>query len=265
MVVSDSVNTEKEAVLKRLLEDLQFRIFKCDANQKKPSEIGWQDKASNDYNEVKSWFLSDYYNYGILCGLDHQGKYLTVIDVDDKNGKQGLETCKSITNHIHTSLLDTFTVRTPSGGLHYYFSTNNAYRNSTNVQTGIDIRGIGGYEGAFIERIDDRRFFILDVLPNLKFNKPYFDPIEKDLGNGRLEELMYMLTNRDISKRNFERIPMTEAKRGTVMNNLDSLDSWIFSLIITGEIDLQKVSKNNLKIVRFLETQSFDLSIRFIT
>ena len=37
------------------------------------------------------------------------------------------------------------------------------------------------YEGAFVEREDERRSFILDMVPNHRCNKPYFDAIEADL------------------------------------------------------------------------------------
>ena len=90
------------------------------------------------------------------------------------------------------------------------------------------------YEGAFVEREDERRFFILDMVPNHRCNKPYFDAIEADLEAGRFEELMHILKNRDISQRNFEKIPVTAAKKGTVINNLDPLDAWICSKAMEG-------------------------------
>ena len=45
---------------------------------------------------------------------------------------------------------------------------------------------------------------------------------------------MHILKNRDISQRNFEKIPVTAAKKGTVINNLDPLDAWICSKAMEG-------------------------------
>ena len=98
------------------------------------------------------------------------------------------------------------------------------------------------YEGAFVEREDERRFLILDMVPNHRWNKPYFDRIEADLDAGGFEELMFILANRDISQRNFEKIPVTDAKRGTVINNLDPLDSWICSKAMEGGFRLTGLS-----------------------
>lgn len=52
------------------------------------------------------------------------------------------------------------------------------------------------------------------------------------MNDGGYEELMYILMNRDISGRNFEKIPITEAKRGTVLNNLDEFSLWIIDLVM---------------------------------
>lgn len=53
---------------------------------------------------------------------------------------------------------------------------------------------------------------------------------------------MFILANRDISQRNFEKIPVTDAKRGTVINNLDPLDSWICSKAMEGGFRLTGLS-----------------------
>jgi len=81
------------------------------------------------------------------------------------------------------------------------------------------------------------------MVPNHRWNKPYFDKIEADLNAGGFEELMYILVSRDISQRNFEKIPLTDAKKGTVINNLDSLDGWICSKVVEGGFDFAKINK----------------------
>jgi hypothetical protein len=89
---------------------------------------------------------------GIAVATGHElpgGGFLFVVDVDPRNdGDCSIEQLES----EHGSLPETWTVRTPSGGWHYYFRTPEPYRNSTGdpekgtgVAPGIDTRGRGGY------------------------------------------------------------------------------------------------------------------------
>ncbi|UNO40859.1 bifunctional DNA primase/polymerase [Streptomyces sp. MST-110588] len=87
--------------------------------------------------------------YGIACGLPPY--HLIGIDLDTKNGADGLTALRLITQEHGFALPPTVTVRTPSGGRHLWLSgpasppappvPNSAGR----LAPGIDIRGAGGY------------------------------------------------------------------------------------------------------------------------
>jgi len=72
---------------------------------------------------------------GIDCGKSN----LFVIDVDVKNGKNGINNYMS----LGISDIGAWHSRTPSMGLHFVFSGSG--KTSTNERTGIDTRGTGGY------------------------------------------------------------------------------------------------------------------------
>lgn len=77
---------------------------------------------------------------------------LVVVDIDFKNG--GTDICEGI---------ETPTVRTPSGGLHYYFLYEEGVRNAAGIVKGVDIRAEGGYVVAPPSKIydlDDKNNFI---------------------------------------------------------------------------------------------------------
>ena len=138
-------NQQEKELLKKILEELHFSIFPCELNQKKPAGVGWQERASSDPLQVEKWFDLRKFNYGILCGTEHQGKYLTVVDVDNKKGKRGTESWATLTRDIESDRLKTFSVKTPSGGFHYFFYTKEQIGNRTDILEGIDTRGKGGY------------------------------------------------------------------------------------------------------------------------
>ena len=93
-------------------------------------------------------------------------------------------------------------------------------------------------EGAYVERTDERRFLVLKVSNKYKNNNPYFEGLQKSLDENGYQDLLYILANRDISKRRFEHIPLTEAKRETVFNSLGSLEQWIITKVSDGYIDI---------------------------
>ncbi|WP_328762570.1 bifunctional DNA primase/polymerase [Streptomyces sp. NBC_00272] len=84
--------------------------------------------------------------YGIACGVPQ--RWVVGVDLDRKNGVDGVAALNALTVRHSFTLTPTITVLTPSGGLHMYYATpagtlvpNSASR----VAPGIDIRGAGGY------------------------------------------------------------------------------------------------------------------------
>jgi hypothetical protein len=124
------------------------RVFPLLEGTKLPAIDGWPDQASSDPERVKR-FWSDpvsgeaqHWNIGVATG-----RGLVVIDIDDKDGKDGSASLAYLED-LHGELPPTLTVRTPSGGRHLYFRLPPgvwAGTNSGKLGQGIDVRAEGGY------------------------------------------------------------------------------------------------------------------------
>lgn len=77
-------------------------------------------------------------NHGVNCGRYKEDKYLVVIDVDVRGEVSGFDSLELF------DLPTTLTVRTPSGGAHYYYYSDLPTRNFTSLLPGVDTRGVGG-------------------------------------------------------------------------------------------------------------------------
>ena len=98
----------------------------------------WRRQSVNDPEKIRAAASHPKYkncNWGLDCGKSD----LYIIDVDVKNGVDGRENLKKL--NISTN---TYTVTTPSGGLHLYYRGKGRNSVST-LAPGIDTRGEGGY------------------------------------------------------------------------------------------------------------------------
>jgi len=94
------------------------------------------NEATQDINQIKKWWTEhSTAMIGVNCGLSN----IFVLDVDTKNGRNGIDTFMKL-NIDDTGALHSMT---PSGGLHIIFSGKG--KTTTNPITGLDTRGIGGY------------------------------------------------------------------------------------------------------------------------
>ncbi len=159
------------------IDELKFTKILLGKNSKNPL-CSW--------NKKENWILDDIdlnnYNYGILCGKVNN---IIVIDLDlEKKDNRlvysGFEKIKEYINEF--GAFDTFTVKTPSGGIHYYFQyeTKNKATNILISQIpnatefygyGIDIRtekktgGAGGYVVGFGSQINGNEYTIINNKP----------------------------------------------------------------------------------------------------
>lgn len=87
-------------------------------------------------SELKEWFLEKKYNnIGIITGAVSN---LIVIDIDNKNGKNGFDYINGL------DFTEIPSVVTPHNGLHLYFSYSEGVKTIAS-EKGIDIRSDGGY------------------------------------------------------------------------------------------------------------------------
>lgn len=107
-------------------------VFPCAG--KNPRIKDWPNKASVDEKTVKTWWERwPDSNVGVACGPSG----LWVIDVDDDDGRAWV---------AQADLPATLSVRTGSGGEHYYFQRGDHLLGNTAKRVpGIDTRGDGGF------------------------------------------------------------------------------------------------------------------------
>ena len=195
------------------LKLIQIPVIK---NTKIPAVIGW---ASSEY--IEKPFNTDIYDTGIITGSKNN---LLVLDVDIKD--DGLN---AITEYININGdIKTHTIKTPSGGRHYYFNYKSA-NDETNYLInsyvtnkakyrglGLDIRTNGGYikappskgyevinsikindipEHLLLWLLEDTKVYKLDVKhTNQETNKPIIKTIFKyDINETKLKEILSLL------------------------------------------------------------------------
>ncbi|MCA3247870.1 MAG: AAA family ATPase [Azospirillum sp.] len=125
-----------------------FRIINCYEGTKRPvGGEGWQYRcAASEAGVRKLWTTWDPgleveragdYNIGISTDD------LLILDVDVRDGKQGAKSFAELATRY--DIPETYTVRTASGGLHYYFRPRNPVGNSNSkVGLHLDVKGWHG-------------------------------------------------------------------------------------------------------------------------
>lgn len=135
---------------------------------KVPLISDWNNRATSDLDAIRAWRAQfPACNFGIACGPSN----LVVVDIDVKNGKDGLQAWRAVTQG---NFDNTFSVETPSGGIHFYYRGSD-FRNSVDsVGSGIDVRGEGGFvvapwsqteQGIYLPRLSDDLSSPLEISP----------------------------------------------------------------------------------------------------
>jgi hypothetical protein len=112
-----------KTALSALRKHPDWYFFKLPKGQKKPPPTNMLNDgvrppgATNDPATVTKWSL---WSPAINVGIAPNASRLVFMDVDTKVGKRGAETFAALIAK-HGPLPKTLTVRTPSGGLHYWF------------------------------------------------------------------------------------------------------------------------------------------------
>ena len=161
--------------------DAGWHVFPCAPGSKRPAlRENWQDLATTDRGRIRDWWARRPYNVGIACGQSG----LVVIDLDvaregqggrdgsdggdGPGGRPGLDgpasgadalqrLCRA---HGQRYPAGTYTVDTPSGGTHLYFTApETPVRNSAGrLGPLIDVRAHGGYVVGDGSLINGRRY-----------------------------------------------------------------------------------------------------------
>lgn len=127
-----------------------FHVFPLVENSKLPAIANWQNEATTDPDRVRALFCDPVmgwdqgYNIGI-CTTRFKDQSLLVIDVDNKNGKNGHEELFRLELEGH-ELPPTRTHATPTGGQHLIYSVPRPVSNGVDVLArGLDIRSDRGF------------------------------------------------------------------------------------------------------------------------
>jgi hypothetical protein len=124
-------------------------------NGKRPALRNWEGVASSDPDQIREWWAGSAYNIGIACGPSG----LVVIDLDTARNQtsearwSGCRDGRDVLARLAAEAqaprpTSTFTVRTPSGGLHLYFWVSAWVPvRSAAARLGwrVDVRAQGGY------------------------------------------------------------------------------------------------------------------------
>lgn len=97
--------------------------------------------GTSDVAQVRSWWeCLPTLNIGIACGPSR----LVVIDIDVKGGAPGMDTWRDLRQQYGAQLCEeTWTVETPSGGLHLYYAAPDGFRAGGSLGSGIDVQADG--------------------------------------------------------------------------------------------------------------------------
>ena len=113
---------------------------------KRPRLKGWPHLTDAEF--WAAYQRGGWAGAGVLCDCEH-GNGLIVIDIDRKGGIDGLE---SLRRKLGDRVMpETYAVRTPSGGLHLYYSLTEKQRGKFKTCggdawgcEGVDVRAVGG-------------------------------------------------------------------------------------------------------------------------
>lgn len=165
---------DKNALALSLLKQ-NFKIIPIAPNTKIPIKSWpWRDK---DFTKAHALKLKRKLNFAVKL------EDMTVVDIDTKKG-DGFKSFKEATG-IDAHEVDTFKVKTPSGGLHLYFKGDHEQR--IGVIPNVDIKSKGGYVLAAGCELNGKRYESLGgkIMPKPKWFGKLFreDGKKKEIEN----------------------------------------------------------------------------------
>lgn len=163
----------------------QLRLKK---NGKAPLVAGAFDGESEEL--IQSW-VQEGGNVGTLTGSKSG---IAVIDIDNHNGVDGLGNLKEFLDTYDITLPKTQVIKTPSGGLHYYFKLDEKYNETQFLQNHPQLEGV-----------DFQTHLRYVVAPPSQINGNYYEVV-RDVELAELpEKWLEMFTDKTITKKNKKR------------------------------------------------------------
>jgi Bifunctional DNA primase/polymerase, N-terminal/AAA domain len=145
--MKDNAKKPNFSLIAKALAKRGLRVFPLGDNSKEPVIKGFPTRATADDRQIDTWAKNGpHRNVGVSTTNSAHGPLL-VADIDDKDGRTGSETILKLEMEGFV-LPPTLTVRTASGGLHYYFTSPFPVKQGVDVfgpGSGVDTRSKGGY------------------------------------------------------------------------------------------------------------------------
>lgn len=119
-----------------------FRVFPIAEGTKDQPLVAHSTEATTDFATVQAWWKDPLTGAERAHNIGIATTDMVVVDLDNKKGKQGFANYLAI-----GGTLDTFCVRTPTGGLHLYYTGPDSatVAGFLGKESGVDIRSHGGY------------------------------------------------------------------------------------------------------------------------
>lgn len=157
---------QKDSLTKMALNG--FKLIPLIKNTKTPFIPNWPDKGTTNIDQIEEWALKyPDCNFGITTGDG-----LVVLDVDNKNGKNGSQILSELNETPNT-----YTVKTPNGGYHYYFKTNESIE-SRNYGNGLEIKSSRNQVVAPYSTINGKTYEIKYDIDMAEFPMWLFETLE---------------------------------------------------------------------------------------
>jgi len=139
------VNRHQEAMLVQAIEYARrgWHVLPCNYNKQPSTPNGFYDATTDEDQITRWWEANPKAQIGIRTG-EESGFW--VVDIDCKNGKNGLESLKKHFGQMF-NLEDGLFQKTPTGGFHlcFKYDENEPVGCQSGLLDGVDIRGNGGY------------------------------------------------------------------------------------------------------------------------
>lgn len=132
-----------------------FHVFPLRPGSKLPAIKGYPEKATRDPEQIKAWWAKwPEANVGISTSRFGDDEALLVVDVDNKNGKNGDGEIFRLELEGH-EFPPTYTQRTPTGGRHLVYRCPEPVKQGVDVLgRGLDVRSKGGFIVGVGSRVD---------------------------------------------------------------------------------------------------------------
>lgn len=148
-----------------------YKVFPIQYHSKSKQVLAsWLNEASTDENLIFQWFENTRFNIGVRTGNG-----LVVIDVDNKNNKNGLDAIKNLMKEFPKTKI----VKTPNNGIHIYYRVDREIHNKVDLYPGIDIRGEHGYVLGAGSGLDNGKYELLTSYPIAQADENVYRFIEK--------------------------------------------------------------------------------------